>query len=442
MCSGATLPRGEPMRSTDRRAAAPSSRPRSRRPTRGSRRQRRRRDVAGGARRHLRRFRQATILAVAITGFLLLLFAPEGEGAEATQTTQTEQGVPDTVSVIEDIPVVELQRQEPPEASEEAVRMAAEEAVGTIRELWVGLVSALPAIVIALVVLLLAWPLARLVRAAATRLLQGWERSRAFGTLLSISVWLFAVGVAVSVLAGDIRAMIGSLGLIGLALSWALQTPIESFTGWLLNSFRGYYRVGDRIAVGEVFGDVYRIDTLATTVWEYGGTDRPGGGFAMAEQPTGRLITFPNNEVLAGTLVNYTRDFPFVWDELHVAVGNRSDLEHASRVLHGIAVEVVGEQMIEPAARYERILQRARLESEVSREPQVFVSLDESWTTLTVRYLVPVRERRRWKSTLSLRVMKDFNRPEHEDRIRSVYPRQQVQLIDPDERPVAVPLKN
>ena len=32
--------------------------------------------------------------------------------------------------------------------------------------------------------------------------------------------------------------------------SLPLQTPIESFTGWLLNSFRGYYRVGDRIEVG------------------------------------------------------------------------------------------------------------------------------------------------------------------------------------------------
>jgi small-conductance mechanosensitive channel len=84
-----------------------------------------------------------------------------------------------------------------------------------------------------------------------------------------------AAVASLSVLAGDVRAVVGSVGLLGLAASWALQTPIESFTGWLLNSFRGYYRVGDRIAVGDVFGDVYRIDVLTTTVWEAGGPASP-----------------------------------------------------------------------------------------------------------------------------------------------------------------------
>jgi hypothetical protein len=105
-------------------------------------------------------------------------------------------------------------------------------------------------------------------------------------------VWLLGTGIAVSVLAGDIRAMLGSVGLVGLALSWALQTPIESFTGWLLNSFQGYYRVGDRVQVGDVFGDVYAIDFLSTTLWELGSAERPGA--VHADQPTGRLITFPN----------------------------------------------------------------------------------------------------------------------------------------------------
>jgi len=173
----------------------------------------------------------------------------------------------------------------------------------------------------------------RFIRPVVRRVTRGWERANALGVLLSLSIWLLALGIAVSVIAGDIRALIGSIGLVGLALSWALQTPIESFTGWLLNSSRGYYRVGDRIAVGEIFGDVYRIDALTTTVWEYGGPDRAGGAMVTAEQPTGRLITFPNNEVLAGSIVNYTRDFPYVWDELTVPVGNRSDLDYAMEVL-------------------------------------------------------------------------------------------------------------
>jgi small-conductance mechanosensitive channel len=64
--------------------------------------------------------------------------------------------------------------------------------------------------------------------------------------------------------------------------------------------------VGDRIAVGDVFGDVYRIDVLTTTVWEAGGPGKP----VSAAQSTGALITFPNWEVLRSNIINYSRDFP------------------------------------------------------------------------------------------------------------------------------------
>ncbi len=428
---------------TSSRAGAKGRGPRARRPRRQVRRRRPRRgrrQPTGGAQSQLRHFRQATIVAVAITSFLLLLLAPAEEAPavqeEGAPAQVEEREIPDTVSIIEPVPVEELQPAEPTEDPDEALQDATREARETLEELWVGLVSNLPKILIAIAILFLAWLATQIIRPVVRRVTRGWERANALGVLLSVSIWLLALGIAVSVIAGDIRALIGSIGLVGLALSWALQTPIESFTGWLLNSSRGYYRVGDRIAVGDIFGDVYRIDALTTTVWEYGGPDRAGGAMVTAEQPTGRLITFPNNEVLAGSIVNYTRDFPYVWDELTVPVGNRSDLDYAMQVLKKIADEVVGEMMREPAGRYEELLRRSRLETEVAREPEVFVSLDDSWTNLTIRYLVAARERRRWNSRLAKAVMAETNREEHQEKIRSVVPRRQIQMIDADGRAV------
>src|SRR5690606_38635588 len=149
-----------------------------------------------------------------------------------------------------------------------------------------------------------------------------------------------------------------------------------SFTGWLLNSFHGYYRVGDRVAVGEVFGDVYRIDLLTTTVWEYGSAAATGVSI-RAEQPTGRLITFPNHEILTGSVVNYTRDFPYLWDELTVSVATESDLAYATEVVLGVGREIVGEYMEAPARRYETLLRREGLEPAVSTEPQVFLAITD-----------------------------------------------------------------
>lgn len=433
-----------------RRPAAPRARPRPvrGRPLRGTPAARARPRpepgrLAAGARTQLRGFRQATVLAVAVTALLLLLLAPAESGGVAQPAAPGAAGtIADAGAEIE-IPALEAQPREEVAPAEEALRpdtlarLAAEEAAQALRELWIGFLRNLPKYLVALFVLLLAWAVVRLLRPALRRVLRGWERAHATVVLVGLAVWLLALGIAVSVLVGDIRALVGSLGLVGLALSWALQTPIESFTGWLLNSFQGYYRVGDRVAVGEVFGDVYRIDVLTTTVWEIGGPDR--SGFVHAEQPTGRLITFPNYEVLRGSIVNFTRDFPFVWDELDVPLADRSDLGYAAEVLQSVAERVLGEQMAAPAREYERILRAARLEAAIADRPQVFVALDESWTTLTIRYLVGARERRRWKSELTRAVTSELNRPEHAERILAAYPRRQLQLLGPDGRPRELP---
>ncbi|HYO69402.1 MAG TPA: mechanosensitive ion channel domain-containing protein [Archangium sp.] len=378
------------------------------------------------ARSSLRAFRKASILAVALTGLLLLVVGP------------TEEALAQDAGVTApaDAPQEEPRRQVQPE---EVAREAGAEAQRAASGLRQGLLNALPKLMVVLGTLLLTWLVARGLRALLRRVLGRWARADASTALVSICVWLVGTGIAVSVLAGDIRAMLGSVGLVGLALSWALQTPIESFTCWLLNSFQGYYRVGDRIQVGDVFGDVYAIDFLSTTLWELGSAERPGA--VHAEQPTGRLITFPNNEVLTGTVINLTRDFPYVWDELVVPVANESDLRYALELLRRLASEVLGEDMAGPAHEYEALLRKARLETAVADKPEAYVSLADSWTNVTLRYLVHARQRRKWKSLLAERVMVELHQPAHASRIIPVLPRQQVQFLGADGRPTDAPGK-
>ena len=299
-----------------------------------------------------------------------------------------------------------------------------EQATTTIRDLFQTGYGLLPKILIALGVLLLAALIANLARAVLRKFLGHWARTDAIAALFKIAIFLLAIAIGLTIVAGDIRALLGSIGLVGLALSWALQTPIESFTGWLLNSFRGYYRVGDRIEVGDVFGDVYKIDVLTTTVWEAGG---PGKAVAGA-QPTGAMITFPNWEVLRSNIVNYSRDFPYVWDEITVGVTNESDLAYAMRVFQETATRTLGEMMREPAARYRELLKEERLAFEVDEEPAVFLSARDAWTDCTIRYLVPARARRRWATTLFLAITAETQKPEHQGKIIGSYPRTEVRV--------------
>jgi small-conductance mechanosensitive channel len=381
----ATHQRGE-----DRLATPRGRRPRPRR--------RRARHYRPSARRRLRRFGQGSLLAVVlVTLFLFVLGVEEAPAAPA------------------DDPPVELA-----DAADagEAVDQAAE----TLRELGRTAWALLPKIAIGIAFLLAAWALARGLRWVVQRATGSWARAAGVGAVLTLVVWAVAIIAGLAVIVGDARAVAGSVGILGLALSWALQAPIESFTGWLLNSFRSYYRVGDRIAVGDVFGDVARIDMLTTTVWEAGGPDKPVQG----AQPTGALVTFPNSELLRANVVNYSRDFPAVWDEVTVGVTNESDLPAAIEACRSVAEAVIGEYMSTAAAQYRALLERSHLAWNVGTVPEVYAAPAESWTDLTVRYLVPLRERRRWSSELYVALSAELSSPRHEGRIVPAYPQQRL----------------
>lgn len=342
-------------------------------------------------------------------------FSLEGQAEEIQQDTLITANETDTITHVQ------------------GTEQAAGEAISALQNMWNNFIVNYPKILIAFGVIILAWLLIRLIKFLLRLVFRRMKSREGVVTLTAIVIWLLAVGIAFSVIVGDIRALVGSFGLIGLALSWAMQTPIESFTGWLMNAFRRYYRVGDRILVGEVFGDVYRIDFLSTTVWEIGSPYQ--AGFVSAEQPTGRLVTFPNNEILTGTVINLTGDFPYVWDELDVAVANESDMPLAMRVLENVATEVIGDYMRKPAESYSSLLQRAGLNEEVSVKPQIFLAAGESWTDVIIRYLVGARERRKWKTELLLKTIAEINKPEHKNKIIQAYPRQQLQIIDSKGQP-------
>lgn len=351
------------------------------------------------AKLRLKRFRQGSRLAVAMTGLLLLVFRipnSSGQGNSAASPSKTvDSGT------------------------------AVNEATGTLRELLQSFYSLLPKIAIALGILVFAIFLARALKLILTRTLGSWSRAAAIGAITQVTLILLALGASLSVIAGDARALVGSVGLAGLALSWALQTPIESFTGWLLNSFRSYYRVGDRIEVGGVCGDVYKIDLLTTTVWETGGEGKAVHG----AQPTGALITFPNSEVLKANIINYTQDFPYVWDEVIQGVTNESDLAYAVSILKEVAKRVLGDAMRGPAQEYLQKISERNLCYDVAIEPTVFVSVTDAWTNLTIRYLVPARERRHWSSELLIEISKELSRVEHKGQIIPSLPRMQVELL-------------
>jgi hypothetical protein len=83
-----------------------------------------------------------------------------------------------------------------------------------------------------------------------------------------------------------------------------------------------------------------------------------------------------------------------------------------------------------PVETYRALLDREGLGYDVEEEPQVYLTPADAWTNLTIRYLVPARERRRWASALHLELTETFALPEHAGRIGPAYPVTRVDLRD------------
>ena len=217
----------------------------------------------------------------------------------------------------------------------------------------------------------------------------------------------FGVGTAIALLGVLTEQWLGvllSLGVVGFAITFALQQPLFSLLGWIYIVVKRPYQVGDRVAIEGSKGDVVDVDFLVTTLWEI------NGELVSSNQPSGRIITLPNSVVLSSHVKNYTREeFPYVWNELTIQVAYETDLAYARGTMADVADDFLGDQMAARIAEYRERLDETPVELEVQDRPTVNVVQEESWVELRLRYLVDPRRGQRVRNTLYERVIAAFN---------------------------------
>ena len=212
--------------------------------------------------------------------------------------------------------------------------------------------------------------------------------------------------IAVSVLFANWYTAVVSFGVISLVVGLAVQTPFTSLLGWVYILVRAPYRVGDRIRIGDATGDVIDVGYLDTTLWEF------GGQYLSTDHPSGRVIRFPNSEVLSSAIYNYSWPlFPYIWNEVTFQVAYNSDLEFISTVMREVAEAEIGQAMRERIGVYRELLAQTPVnELEVREHPAVVFRVNQNtWIDATVRYLVEPREAGRVKTRLIQKMLERLN---------------------------------
>ena len=217
---------------------------------------------------------------------------------------------------------------------------------------------------------------------------------------------LAMIGVLGSILLGNIYTGLVSLGVISIVVGLAVQTPMTSFIGWLYILARQPYRVGDRIQIGNATGDVIEVSYLDTTLWEF------GGKYLSSDHPSGRIIKFPNSNVLNTPVYNYSWPlFPYVWNEIKLQVGYESDLAFIAETMTRIAEKEIGKEMLQRVKVYRDLLAQTPVdELSVQEKPTVlFRASENTWLEAILRYLVDPKRAGRVKTRLLVKLLEALN---------------------------------
>ncbi len=240
---------------------------------------------------------------------------------------------------------------------------------------------------------------------------QSKRRRHDIRNLLRLLFGTLALVASFGVVTQDWVSVLFSLGVIGFAITFALQQPLFSLIGWLYIILKRPYQVGDRIAIEEMRGDVVSIDFFVTEVWEI------DGDLVSSNQPSGRIVTVPNSTVLSSRVVNfYGEGVQYVWNELSIQVAYETDLAFASEIMVETASEYLGDEMAQQVEEYRERLDNTPVDLDVNDRPTVNIVQQESWVELRLRYIVHPRRGTRARNALYETILEQFN--DHPDRVK------------------------
>jgi len=254
-----------------------------------------------------------------------------------------------------------------------------------------------------LIAAVLGWLLTKLSGAVTSRLS---NRTIGFWTrqVVSLLVTLFLIVGLISIWFDDPSRLATAAGLVTAGVAVAMQRVITSIAGYFLILRGSVFNVGDRIVIGGVRGDVAALGLLQTTIMEMGESgpeqaDAPAL-WVKGRQYTGRIVTVANAQIFEKPVYNYSREFPFIFEEIHLPVRYEDDWQAVENIL----LEVARKHTVEIADLEEDVMQELRRRyflHDESPGPRVYWRITDNWLEMTLRFVVRDHGARALKDAMS-----------------------------------------
>lgn len=200
-------------------------------------------------------------------------------------------------------------------------------------------------------------------------------------------------------------------GLLTAGLAIALKDLLVNMAGWMFILWRKPFKIGQRIQIDGVAGDVIDIRLFQFSLLEI-------GNWVAADQPTGRIVHIPNGKVFTDPQSVYHGGFDYIWNEIPVLVTFESNWRKAKELLSEICLTHAS-SISDSARQAFRDAAHKFLLTVDDVEPRVFTSVEDSGVLLTLRYLCPPAQRRTTEESIWEDILEVFSK---NDDIDFAYP--------------------
>lgn len=280
---------------------------------------------------------------------------------------------------------------------------------------WIGLNAEngrklLITVVFVVVVSLIAWSLSWL----TSRTLGSFRhRKPAFWLRQAISLISAAILImgVLSIWFDDPTRLATAFGLVAAGLAFALQRVVTSVAGYFVILRGSIFDIGDRIAMGGVRGDVIALGFTQTTIMEMGQPPgvkaEPPEVWVRSRQYTGRIVSVPNAKIFDEAVYNYSREFPYIWEEVSLPISYTADRERAERILQGVIERHCPPMDLSPEDLAE--LKRRYPVDAANTNSEVYYRLTDNWLELTARFVTHEYGVRKLKDAISRDLIRELD---------------------------------
>jgi len=241
-------------------------------------------------------------------------------------------------------------------------------------------------------------------RRTILRYIHDTRRRHQFLLLRRIVLWIAIAGVVAFAFASELGSVVTFAGLLTAGVAVALQSVILSIAGYFFLIGRYGVRVGDRVQIAGVRGEVVDIGLVRLHLMELGSGDSPA--------PSGRVVAFPNSVVFqsGSGLFKQIPGTDFAWHEIAFTLSPESD--HAAveqRVRE--AVEGVFADYREKIERQHRVMERTFSFTSVSTlGPRYRLQFTPAGLDVTIRFPVDLQHAVEMDNRITRELLKALER--------------------------------